>query len=240
VDETKERGVVDPGHGGPDPGAVDPIEQWDGDMIATKEEDITLDIGLRVAELLRPVFQVDMTRTDDTALADWRADLVRRARMGDGAAWFVSIHLNSSDKPQAHGTETYYPTGSQEGKALAEAIQRRLVATLGRYDRKVKEADFAVLQTGAKAAALVEVCFMSNSQEEGLINQPEVREKVARAIAQGICDYARIVGVRIIARRDVLYGENINDRAYAPVRKLAEALGQEVEWDANTNTVVVK
>lgn len=240
MEEQKDRGVVDPGHGGPDPGAVDPIEPEEGDMIATEEEDITLDIGLRVAELLRPLFQVDMTRINDTALADFRQDLARRARMGDGAAWFVSIHLNSNEKPEAHGTETYFKPGSKEGKALAEAIQRRLVATLGRYNRDVKEADFAVLQTGAKAAALIEACFVSNPQEEGLINQPEIREKVARAIAQGICDYAGIKGVRIIARKAIIYGENIGDRAYAPVRILAETLGQEVEWDENTNTVIVK
>lgn len=183
--------VIDPGHFGAEPGAVDPIEPGEGDHIYTAEKDITLPIAVRVAHLLAPVFdKVELTRTDDRPLnSNWKVDLALRARKGDKALVFVSIHLNSSEDPKAHGTETFHHPDSQEGKILAEHIQRRLVNTLGLYDRKVKSANFAVLRTNAKAAALAEVCFVSNPAEESLINLTETREKVARAIAQGVCDY---------------------------------------------------
>lgn len=239
MSEPKDRGVVDPGHGGPDPGAMDPVEPEEGDFIATEEEDITLPIGLRVAELLKPVFDIAITRIDDTALDDFRKDLVRRALMGDGAAWFVSIHLNSNDDPRGRGTETYHLPGSEEGKALAEAIQHRLVAALGLRDREVKEAEFAVLKTKARAAALTEICFISNPQEEALISRPEIQELAARAIAQGVCDYMGIDGVRIIAKGMVTYGKIIDGRTWAPVRAIAEAVGREAEWSEATSTVEV-
>lgn len=187
----KNMAVIDPGHFGAEPGAVDPIEPDEGDFIYTAEKDITLPIALRVAQLLAPVFDaVELTRTGDRPLdPNWKIDLALRARKGDSAQVFVSIHLNSSDDPKAHGTETFHHPDSQEGKILAEHIQKRMLNTLGLYDRKVKSANFAVLRTKAKAAALAEVCFVSNPAEESLINRIETREKVARAIAQGVCDY---------------------------------------------------
>ncbi|MHB8122577.1 MAG: N-acetylmuramoyl-L-alanine amidase family protein [Desulfuromonadaceae bacterium] len=187
----KDLAVIDPGHFGAEPGAVDPIEPGEGDFIYTAEKDITLPIATRVAQLLAPVFEVvELTRTGDRPLdPNWKIDLALRARKGDSALVFVSIHLNSSEDPKAHGTETFHHPDSQEGKILAGHIQSRLVNSLGLYDRKVKSANFAVLRTKAKAAALAEVCFVSNPTEESLINQANTREKVARAIAHGVYDY---------------------------------------------------
>lgn len=215
----KDMAVIDPGHFGAEPGAVDPIEPDEGDHIYTAEKDITLPIAVRVAQLLTPVFnKVELTRTDDRPLAaNWKVDLSLRARKGDGALVFVSIHLNSSEDPKAHGTETFHHPDSYEGKVLAEHIQGRLVDALGLYNRKVKSANFAVLRTKAKAAALVEICFVSNPAEESLINRPETREKVARAIAQGVCDY---LGVEL---KEV--GTAMPEKWEIDVMKEAEQLG---------------
>lgn len=89
--------VIDPGHGGKDPGASGKVH---------KEKDITLSVSLKLAELLKkdPLFQVQLTRATDTFVElATRADIANKAH----ADFFLSIHCNANPKKDIHGSETY-------------------------------------------------------------------------------------------------------------------------------------
>lgn len=182
--------ILDPGHGGQDSGAIGPS--------GLLEKDVNLAIALKVRDLLAPVAEVGMTRATDMALGtDERTDLRRRCEISNqfGAFAFVSIHCNAVDNPDVHGTETYHYPNSYAGRKLATAIHTRLVA-LGLADRGVKEANFMVLRGTNASAALVEVAFISNPEEEQLLASPDFQERAARAIAEGIAEF---LGVQLPA-----------------------------------------
>ena len=94
----------------------------------------------------------------------------------------------------------------------------------------------------------MELAFISNPTEEALLVGSNFQSKAARAIAEGIAGY---LGLQLPAAADsntvlilvggqVLEGQLINDRTWAPVRALAEALGRTVEWDEKTKTVTIQ
>jgi len=240
--------MIDPGHGGRDPGAVGPS--------GVQEKVITLAVVKQVASILAPVAEVKLTRDGDIALgANLSADLTARTNAANnwGADCFVSIHCNSAADHSAHGTETYHYPGSTLGAALAQAIHSKLIPALGLTDRGVKEANFAVLRQSKCPAALVELAFISNVAEEKLLNTPAFQAKAARAVAEGI---AQFLGLRLPAgalappalNHDtvkirignlVLDGFIKDGSTYAPVRGVAEALGHKIAWDEKNKMVVI-
>lgn len=171
--------VLDPGHGGVDPGAPAP-----GSL---EEKDITLSIARKARELLAEAgARVVLTRDGDQTIGLYeRADLANQA----GAELFVSIHANTSPFRSAAGIETYYYPGSTEGRRLAAILQRALVARLGRPDREVRRADFVVVREPAAPAALIECGYLSNREEARLLTSGEFQLRIARAIAEGIIRY---------------------------------------------------
>lgn len=177
--------VVDPGHGGPDPGAM---------ANGLKEKDLTLKIGQRLAGLLAAQgAKVLMTRNSDSDV-----DLYARTEMANrnGAELFVSVHINANPSPDVQGTATYIPRREEaeakryaESRRLAECIQSYLVRNLGLEDDGVREASFVVVRTAAMPAVLVEVAYITNPREAGLLKQDSFLAKAAEAIYQGIVDY---------------------------------------------------
>lgn len=184
--------VVDPGHGGIDPGAVG--------RGGALEKDITLAVALRLAELLRQGgATVLLTRESDTDLADpetWdlmdrkKDDLARRVALANErqAHVFVSIHVNSFGSGAERGAQTFYRAGHAEGRGLAAAIQREFQRRLATY-REPKEADYYVLRNTRMAAVVVEVGFISNPAEEHLMQNPAYQTKVAWCIYAGLVRY---------------------------------------------------
>ncbi|MER3554641.1 MAG: N-acetylmuramoyl-L-alanine amidase [Meiothermus sp.] len=121
--ETKKTVVLDPGHGGIDPGA--------GGYVTEKA--VTLDVALRVRKLLQDQgIQVVMTRTTDTQLStDKRTDLGMRANMANSKrSLFVSIHVNSSPTP-SQGIETYYFGNTIDPRLLAQVLRENGGGALG-------------------------------------------------------------------------------------------------------------
>jgi N-acetylmuramoyl-L-alanine amidase len=176
--------VIDPGHGGIDPGAIGPS--------GTKEKDINLIIARKVANLLSPIMETRLTRTEDKAVgSDANSDLKARADIANSwnADCFVSIHCNSAASPEAKGIETYHYPGSENGRRLALAIHRKIVPASGITDRGVKQANFAVLRLTNCPAVLVELAFISNPHEEILLKTTDFQERAAWAIAAGIAEF---------------------------------------------------
>ena len=103
-----------------------------------------------------------------------------------GADLFVSIHCNAANK-RARGTETFAHYGSKAGKHLATCIQNQLVGAIDTIDRGVKEAGFYVLKYTDAPAALVEIAFIDNKDDETMLL--DCQDDIARAIARGVTDY---------------------------------------------------
>ncbi|MGI5921094.1 MAG: N-acetylmuramoyl-L-alanine amidase [Syntrophomonadaceae bacterium] len=181
--------VLDPGHGGKDPGSC-------GYAI---EKDVNLAIALKAGEVLsRNGIKVMYTRNDDTYL---EVNEIPDIANLYNAAVFVSIHNNSSVNPSATGTETYYYAPLEKPELfiqkderfrLASKIQEQVVDAINLPDRDVKtgsEANFAVLRNSLMPSALVEAAFVSNPIEGTLLTQEDFQNKIAEAIAQAIIEY---------------------------------------------------
>ncbi|MDR7460198.1 MAG: N-acetylmuramoyl-L-alanine amidase family protein [Armatimonadota bacterium] len=171
--------VVDPGHGGRDPGAIGPT--------GLVEKEVNLDIALRLRRLLvGDGIRVVMTRETDATVE--LPDRVRIARERGGTV-FVSIHANAHARggPIQSGTETYFLNAHSQ--ALAQLVQDELVRALGLPNRGVKTANFYVLRESTMPAILVEVAFISHPAEEARLREDAFRERVAEAIARGVARF---------------------------------------------------
>ncbi|HEY9624775.1 MAG TPA: DUF3747 domain-containing protein [Crinalium sp.] len=171
--------VIDPGHGGPDVGAVG--------VGGLQEKDVTLPISRQVAALLEQQgIQAILTRPDDRDL-----DLAPRVALAEqaNANLFVSIHANSAGA-SANGVETYY-YGSVEGQELAQSIQSNVIRSTGMIDRGVKTARFYVITQTSMPAALVEVGFVTGQDDARRLSSSTYRNQIAGAITQGILQHIR-------------------------------------------------
>jgi N-acetylmuramoyl-L-alanine amidase len=170
--------VIDPGHGGPDPGAV-------GISGRTLEKYNVVWIARDLKALLeKEGAKVIMTRDGDNYLT-----LDARVRLANqrGADIFVSIHNDANLNRQIRGTTTYYYTAGS--KPLAAAVQRELVRALGSNDIGVRQAPFYVIRKTWMPSVLVEVGFVTNPAEEKLLVDPSYRLRAARGIYNGIVTY---------------------------------------------------
>lgn len=159
-----------------------------------REQDITYEIGARLADLLRqnPNFDVRLSRpTRQTQLGTSNASSLR-ARVNEanrwGADYFISIHTNASVSPNAVGTEVLVYQNMTQASALAEDILEEIVSASGFPNRGVKQRPgLYVLRKTNMPAVLIETGFISNPQEANLMaNNPSL---FARAIYNGILDF---------------------------------------------------
>jgi len=187
--------VLDPGHGGRDPGAV-------REGIREKDCNLAMAVACRDA-LLRSRVAAVLTREEDRDFVppdqpwDENLDLQNRVDVANrfGGVCFVSIHQDAVLNPEAHGTGTFHYPTSTKGKTLAEAIQTAVVSSLGTYNRGVRPAKFYVLEETKMPAALVEVVFLSNPAERERLKDPAFRRQAGEAIARGICRYLGVAFV---------------------------------------------
>ncbi|WP_456958455.1 N-acetylmuramoyl-L-alanine amidase [Lysinibacillus sp. TE18511] len=174
--------ILDPGHGGKDHGTVNG---------SISEKNITLKVGTRVKEKLEAEgAKVLMTRTGDTypTLQD-RVDFTN-ANYGE---IFVSIHVNSALNTSAQGTETYYAisTGDmhQEDIDLATFVNNQIVNNLKMKNRGVKEQQYYVIRNMNIPSILVELGFLSNSEDRAKMTDDQYAELFAESIFKGISQY---------------------------------------------------
>jgi len=211
-----QRIIIDPGHGGHDPGAMH------GKL---REKDITLDVAVRLKQILETElgYEVLMTREQDVFVP-----LEQRTAFANSnnADLFVSVHVNSSRNKQARGVETYYlnfattPEAMEvaarenaiaeknmgelqklttaialnskiiESQDFAKSIQTHLVSRLQKEyaanSLGVKQAPFYVLIGAQMPSILAEISFLSNQHESGLLATSRYRQSVAEGLARGV------------------------------------------------------
>ncbi len=213
--------VIDPGHGGHDPGAL-------GTGIS--EAEIVLDVSLRLEKLLKDAgVEVVLTRrTDEYVPLEERPAIARREQ----ADLFLSIHANASRSRSVRGTETYYlnfstdPAAEEvaarenaatnrtinnlpdilkaitlnnkldESRTFAGLIQKAMAAQLGSANSGmrnlgVKQAPFVVLIGAEMPSVLVEIAFITNPQEGRLLKSGAYRQKIAQALFDAVRGYQK-------------------------------------------------
>jgi N-acetylmuramoyl-L-alanine amidase len=172
--------VIDPGHGGPDPGAVG--------VGGLQEKEIVMDISRQVAAILEQQgVQSVLTRSNDIDL-----DLEPRVALAErlNATLFVSIHANaiSLSRPDISGLETYY---FDSGLGLAQSIHSSVLQGTGARDRGVRKARFYVLRKTSMPSVLVEVGFVTGRDDAAKLSTASYRRQMAESIARGILQYRR-------------------------------------------------
>ena len=178
--------VIDPGHGGPDSGAIG--------IGGLRETDVVLDVSKIVTNILdKKGVKVRMTRTKEIDL-----DLEPRVSMANAtkADIFVSIHANASvgKKRNINGLETFYYSG-WKGRLLAEKIQKQIIkVSPGSPDRGVRRGSYFVIKRTNMPAVLVEIGFVTGRLDGSRLSKDMHRERVAYAIARGILEYLERIG----------------------------------------------
>ena len=172
--------VIDPGHGGPDPGAVG--------IGGLRETDVVLDVCLQIARLLQARgVQVLMTRTSEVDV-----DLPPRVALANssGADLFVSVHANalSMARPDVNGIETFFFEGAgPPSRRLAMALQEQMVAiSPGTPDRGVRTGRYFVIRRTVMPSALVEMGFLTGEIDSRRLSDANFRRRMALALSAGI------------------------------------------------------
>lgn len=168
--------VIDAGHGGSDYGAI---------RNGINEKDITLDVAKRVEALLKKEgYAVKMTRTSDVYVSlQGRCD-ISNAYDPD---IFVSIHVNSSVRPEITGIETHYY--HQESMSLAQTLHSSLASNINSKNRGLFKSKFYVINHTTAPSILMEIGFISNDGERAQLVSEKRKQDTAKAIAEGVKNY---------------------------------------------------
>jgi N-acetylmuramoyl-L-alanine amidase len=164
--------IIDPGHGGRDPGAC-------GNGLQEKE--LNLKIGLALKKLLQDDnLSAGLTRGDDSFKSlNQRCELANNSNAG----LFLSVHLNAAEDGEAQGMEVFHFPAGERGQKLAFAVYRELLS-LGRKGRGVKAANYFVLKHTRMPACLIECGFITNPDEAEWLedNIPAIAAALRRGI----------------------------------------------------------
>lgn len=182
--------VLDAGHGGRDGGSVG--------VNGTIEKEINLKYTLALKEkLVESGYRVELTRKTDDGLylesaknkkmsdMNARMNIIKRANPN----LVISIHMNSFSSPSAHGASTYYRKGDESGKIVSDLIQQSLNTYVGAPSTTGKVGDYYILNESYYTAVLIECGFLSNPEEERLLNTDEYRMQFINAVYNGILLY---------------------------------------------------
>lgn len=172
--------VIDPGHGGFDPGAV-------ADRGLTEKE-VVMEISSYMSDLLQEEgYDVILTRRGDQFVS-----LRERVEIANNtnASLFVSVHSNAAHRNSVRGLETYHAPGRDgESLQLAQELQNTMAESLPLMDRGVKVDNFTVIRDTEMPSALLEIGFLSNPEDARLLADSEFRYDAAEAAVEGIERY---------------------------------------------------
>ncbi|RDW18627.1 N-acetylmuramoyl-L-alanine amidase CwlD [Oceanobacillus chungangensis] len=187
--------VLDPGHGGPDGGAVGS----DG----TQEDDIALKVSKNLQNYLQQSGAiVYLTREEDKDLAAEGTSGLSRRKSEDirnrlqfihshEADFFLTIHLNALPSKRWRGAQTFYYPSLEENKHLATMVQEEIIRNLENTTREpLKINGIYLLKHAEIPGALVEIGFLSNEEERELLKRTSYQEQMAASIYEGILRYS--------------------------------------------------
>jgi len=180
--------VIDPGHGGSDPGAI---------HHGVVEKDLVLAVSHKVVSLLdaNPLIRAYMTRHDDSSVS-----LPARAEFANalGADLFVAIHANAATRNTIHGIETWYTIGEREAERqlpfgsrhLASIMQEHMIRATGAHNRGLMntQPNFVVLRDTYMPSVLLELGFLTNPHEAALLATSAYQWLLAQSIYAGIVE----------------------------------------------------
>lgn len=170
--------VIDPGHGGIDPGSTS--------LNGKFEKDYSLDVSKMVAQKLEQSgASVILTREDDTTLSLDNRVNISHAYFTDA---FISIHYDAYETNNIHGMSTHY-YGSSGSLNLAETIQNELAIHTDMKNRGIMNSPYYVLRNNQNLAVLIELGFLTNEHDLVMIETKEHANNVAEAIHQAISKY---------------------------------------------------
>jgi len=190
-EERKKIILIDPGHGGFDGGAVSKRK--------TIEKEMNLKIALKLKDKLIEKYDVVMTREEDVALHDEGTikhkklqDLNKRRKMIDETHCdlFISIHLNQFNSPNVKGCQAYY-ADNENSKIFAEILNENFGSITGGKKRapKVNEKFIILKDIKEVPSVIFEGGFLSNAEEDKMLNTDEYQTKLAEVIEKSIDDY---------------------------------------------------
>ncbi|NIA12972.1 MAG: hypothetical protein GWP08_02740 [Nitrospiraceae bacterium] len=182
--------IVDPGHGGNDPGCLGAGE--------LRESDLVLSIARRLQKRLKndARLEVHLTREEDRRVSLRERISLANSQRGD---LLISLHAGASFASQAHGVELFCCPGegaatavttgtayAARSQAIAGPVAQALAAETGAVNRGVRTAPLLLLKDAAMPAVLVEVGFLTNPDEAALLKTDAYQEKIAAGIARGV------------------------------------------------------
>ena len=168
--------IIDPGHGGSDPGAM---------RNNIQEKQMTIDIAKKIEKKLKAQgASVFMTRYDDTFVSLNDRVVVTNEKKPD---LFVSVHINACERNEINGIETHY--WKDDSLDFAKAVHKSLISKIDANNRGVIKSRFYVIRQTTVPAILLELGFISNSNEREELLTEERQEKSADAVCEGIINY---------------------------------------------------
>ena len=169
--------VIDPGHGGKDPGA-----RYGG----VKEKDLNLDVAKRLEKLLKAKgIKTYMTRTGDRFIGLYdRSEMANRL----DADLLISIHHNAGRSSTSGSMTLYYPVeGGFTGRDLADIVQKELTAKLGTRNLGIiARPKLAVLRTAKAPAVIAEIGYMTNKAELRKLKTSIFKQNAAEALKNAV------------------------------------------------------
>lgn len=183
--------VIDAGHGGRDGGAI-------GVSTGVTESELNLMYAKELKELCEDYgIGVTMTRSDMNGLYDESATNKKKSEMerrkniinSSGADLMISLHMNSFPLSSSEGAQVFYAAGSEQGMKLAKSVQLSICQGFESARDYVSRGDYFVLNYSQVPAVLVECGFLSNPEEEKLLQSKEYCQRFCYALLVGILSY---------------------------------------------------
>lgn len=186
--------VIDPGHGGSDPGSI-------GYKTKVKESELNLKLSKILKEKLEAAgINVVLTREDDNSLAqgsgkrfkkqdmEMRKELIKAIRPN----MVISLHQNSYTNHSLRGAQVFYDKTSDISKEIANSIQEEFIKHLDHGNKSTSPGDYFMLKCTTAPSVIVECGFLSNAEDEKLLLSSEYQEKIINCIYLGIIKFLQI------------------------------------------------